>query len=111
MYNDNSNDNNNDNNNVNNNDNNNDNNNSNSLLQHQKLVDLFNLKRELVKEILILKSAFSIIDQMFQQEMKNAEIKKKTWFYYDKKLTEPESLNPFIENLMDPFKFKSSTRA
>ena len=31
--------------------------------------------------------------------------------YYDKKLTEPESLNPFIENLMDPFKFKSSTRA
>ena len=47
--------------------------------------------------------------QMFQQEMKNAEIKKKTWFYYDKKLTEPEYLNPFIENLMDPFKFKSSS--
>ena len=86
------------------------NNNHNSLLGHRKLVELFDLKRELVKEILILKSAFSIIDQMFQQEMNNAEIKKNTWFYYDKKLTEPESLNPFIENLMDPFKFKSSTQ-
>jgi hypothetical protein len=32
-----------------------------------QLVKLFNLKKGLVKEILLLKSAFSIIDQMFQQ--------------------------------------------
>ena len=81
----------------------------NTLKQQQKLVELFKFKRELVKEILILKSAFSIIDQMFQEEMKNAEIKKNTWFYYDKKLVDPESLNPFISNLMDPFKYTSNT--
>ena len=69
-----------------------------------KIVDLFNEKRELVKEILILKSAFSIIDQMFEVEMKNAEIIKNTWFYYNKKMIDPQSLNPFIDNLIDPFK-------
>ena len=77
----------------------------NHLNQQKKLVELFNLKREMVKEILILKSAFSIIDQMFHEEIKNAEIKKNTWFYYDKKLVYHESLNPFIDNLMDPFKY------
>lgn len=74
----------------------------------KKLLELFNLKRELVKEILILKSAFSIIDQMFQKEMKNAEIKKNTWFFHEK-LINPESLNPFIDNLMDPFKYTSNS--
>lgn len=81
----------------------------NNLNQQKKLVELFNLKREMVKEILILKSAFSIIDQMFHEEIKNAEIKKNTWFYYDKKLVDPESLNPFIDNLMDPFKYTGNT--
>ena len=83
----------------------------NPIKQQKKLVELFNVKRELVKEILILKSAFSIIDQMFQQEMKNAEIKKNTWFYYDKKIVDPESLNPFIDNLMDPFKYTGNSSA
>jgi len=73
-----------------------------------QLVKLFNLKKELVKEILLLKSAFSIIDQMFHQEITNAEIVKGRWFYnglihYDK-LTSPAEINPFISNLMDPFK-------
>ena len=48
---------------------------------------------------------------MFQQEMKNAEIKKNTWFYYDKKIVDPESLNPFIDNLMDPFKYTGNSSA
>jgi len=74
-----------------------------------KIVELFNEKRELVKEILILKSAFSIIDQMFEVEMKNAEIIKNTWFYYNKKLLDPQSLNPFIDNLIDPFKCTGNT--
>lgn len=73
-----------------------------------QLVKLFNVKKELVKEILLLKSAFSIIDQMFHQEITNAEIIKGRWFYsgffhYDK-LTSPTEINPFIANLMDPFK-------
>jgi len=73
-----------------------------------QLVKLFNVKKELVKEILLLKSAFSIIDQMFHQEIINAEIMKGRWFYswffhYDK-LTSPTEINPFIANLMDPFK-------
>ena len=73
-----------------------------------QLVKLFNVKKELVKEILLLKSAFSIIDQMFHKEITNAEIMKGRWFYsgfihYDK-LTSPTEINPFIANLMDPFK-------
>lgn len=73
-----------------------------------QLVKLFNLKKDLVKEILLLKSAFSIIDQMFQKEILNAEIIKNRWiwgyiFHY-KKLVSPLELNPFIANLMDPFR-------
>jgi hypothetical protein len=36
-----------------------------------KIDKLFIIKRKLINEILLLKSAFSIIDQMFQQEMQN----------------------------------------
>ncbi len=73
-----------------------------------QLVKLFNVKKELVKEILLLKSAFSIIDQMFHQEITNAEIIKGRWFsssfIHYRKLTSPTEINPFIANLMDPFK-------
>ena len=73
------------------------------------LTELFDLKKDLVQEILLLKSAFSIIDQMFHKEIENAEIMKKIWycsyFYYgNNSLENPKSLNPFIEGLMDPFK-------
>ena len=41
---------------------------------------LFSDKKKVLKEILLLKSAFSMIDQMFRQEIINAEqIKKKGW--------------------------------
>ena len=73
-----------------------------------RLQHLFNMKRDLIKEILLLKSAFSIIDQMFNQEILNAEILRNRWLfgilYKFDKLPEPLKLNPFIENLMDPFK-------
>ena len=74
----------------------------------RQLVKLFNLKKGLVNEVLLLKSAFSVIDQMFIQEMANAEILKERWFWswfshYDV-LVSPTNLNPFIKNLMDPFK-------
>ncbi len=74
----------------------------------KQLVKLFNLKKDLVKEVLLFKSAFSIIDQMFHCEISNAEIMKKRWFWgwlfhYDR-LINPLSLNPFVEDLMDPFR-------
>ena len=65
-----------------------------------------------VKEILVLKSAFSIVDQMFEQEIENAEIIKKNWFRHifcwrgSLNIKEPETLNKFISGIMDPFKDK-----
>ena len=92
------------------NNNNNNNNNINVLNADfkQRLVKLFNVKKGLVREILLLKSAFSIIDQMFHEEMLNAEILKERWFWsffcHYNKLKNPLELNPFIDVLMDPFK-------
>lgn len=79
-----------------------------------KYIRLFSLKKDLLREILLLKSAFSIIDQMFHQEINNAEIRKKYWIYYWLEFTwfkkdirgevvNPLKLNPFIDNLLDPF--------
>lgn len=79
---------------------------------------MYELKNEHVKEILILKSAFSIIDEMFIKEMENAEIKKKYWLrYYFIDLfgstfllntflntKDPKELNDFVKNIMVPYK-------
>jgi hypothetical protein len=40
------------------------------------LIKLFKRKRHLLREIILLKSAFSIIDQMFHKEIKDAEEKR-----------------------------------
>jgi hypothetical protein len=73
-----------------------------------QLRKLFAMKRRLIQDILLLKSAFSIIDQMFHQEIVNAEELRTRWFaewcYPKKALKKPEELNEFIEKLMDPFK-------
>jgi hypothetical protein len=78
-----------------------------NLENRVRLVSLFNLKKELVREILVLKSAFSIIDQMFHLEIANADILKSRsgwdWFYRFEQLKNPLALNPFVKNLMDPF--------
>jgi len=80
-----------------------------SLDNSINLTGLFELKRDIVKKILILNSAFSIIDQMFSQEIKNAELIKKYWlrnlicYNYNIELIDPEKINPFIANLLDPF--------
>jgi hypothetical protein len=79
---------------------------------NNRLVQLFRLKRELVNQVLLLKSAFLIIDQMFNQEMANAEILNKSffkifcdWNFYRKRdLINPLDMNLFIQHLMDPFK-------
>lgn len=83
-----------------------------------KIRSLYELKNEFVKEILVLKSAFSIIDEMFIKEMENAEIKKKYWLrYYFIDLfgstfllntflntKDPKELNEFVKNIMVPYK-------
>ncbi len=82
---------------------------------NKKLNCLFIKKREYVKEILLLKSAFSIIDQMFHKEIENGEIMRNRWFwsffYHYSPLQNPEELNPFVSNLMDPFKYSSNKTA
>lgn len=80
--------------------------------EKKRLVQLFNLKKQLVSEILVLKSAFSIIDQMFHEEMKNAEIIKTRWYFpyfcmrKDMDLKDPTAINQFVERLIDPFNYK-----
>ena len=80
-----------------------------------QLRKLFLMKRRLIQDILLLKSAFSIIDQMFHQEILNAEELRTRWFpvwcYPKRALKRPEELNEFIENLMDPFKQQYSEHA
>jgi hypothetical protein len=73
------------------------------------LIKLFKRKRHLLREIILLKSAFSIIDQMFHKEIKDAE-EKRSKFCFSlvsdnsiKDYKNPEEMNDFIKNLMDPF--------
>jgi hypothetical protein len=70
-----------------------------------QLTSLLKQKKDYMGEILLLKSAFSVIDEMFKQEIENAYIIKNRWFPYFcyPKLIDPESMNPFISNLMRPF--------
>jgi hypothetical protein len=91
---------------------------SQSQSQNKNKIDhLFTIKRKIINEILLLKSAFSIIDQMFQQEMENAEYKRKNWIYVkalkwfclktsQSSQKAPNKLNPFIDKLLDPFQYQ-----
>jgi hypothetical protein len=78
----------------------------------EKLAKLFKIKKTTSREVLLLKSAFSVIDQMFHQEIRNAEIKKRRWLPFwiwkdRKKLIDPHQINRFVEELMDPFRFSN----
>ena len=70
------------------------------------LVKLFKLKKQINEDILILNSSFSIIDQMFHQEISNAQIIGERWFfsyfYTYSPLIDPQKMNSFIEKLMGP---------
>ena len=71
---------------------------------------LFSEKKNLLQEVLLLKSAYSLIDQMFNQEIKNAEILRKRWCFdwcfWQKNLTSPTEINDFIRHISDPFSIK-----
>jgi len=64
-----------------------------------------------INNLLILKSAFSIIDDMFVKEMENAEkIKKmkiRRWFFcgfgIKDKIIDPRKISQFVEDVMDPY--------
>ena len=77
--------------------------------QNKRMVVLFNLKKDFINDILLLKSAFSIVDQMFVTEIENAEIIKNNWFistFCCKRILnikKPSQLNMFINDIMDPF--------
>ena len=84
-------------------------------VQSRRFKTLLTTKQKLIKHILILKSAFAIIDQMFSQEIKNAEIMKKNWVrsffcccHYTLPIKDPKNLNHFISEILDPFKDKNN---
>jgi hypothetical protein len=64
-----------------------------------------------INNLLVLKSAFSIIDEMFMKEMENAEkIKEYTFrrwlfcgFKMNEQIEDPKKLSTFIEDVMDPY--------
>jgi len=76
----------------------------------KRILDLYEKKNGYMKEVLVLKSAFSMIDEMFNKEIENAEITKKNWFYnyvfcgfgFEQKVNNPKFLNSFIREIMDP---------
>ena len=92
-----------------------------------RLMVLFHEKKRLLRDILLLKSAYSVIDQMFNQEIRNAESIKQNYIKYffnapkfvsyreyDKMkdnrnvFLDPQKINDFLENLIDPFKDRNN---
>jgi len=72
--------------------------------RRRRLKVLYAAKRGLVQDILVLKSAYSTIDQMFLQEIKNAEIYRTKWCCKIVGRRSPEEVNAFIRKILDPFK-------
>ena len=75
----------------------------------ERLVILFNKKKELIRYMLSIKSGFSVIDQMFQQEIQNYDLKRKNWCRdalgcKSIKIRDPNELNKFVQSLTDPFR-------
>lgn len=81
-----------------------------TIEKRSRLVYLSGLKKNNLDELLMLKSAFSVVDQMFQQEIANAEVINNTWFWYyfcgykDPRIINPAEINSFMQEIMDPFK-------
>ena len=79
-------------------------------IEEQENIDhgidtLYEQKRFYIHKILLLKSAFSIIDQLFQQEVTNAQsMSRYMWSRCCyKKPIPPEESNEFIKYILDPF--------
>ena len=75
-------------------------------VKKEKLGLAYKSKSDALTTILLLKSAFSIIDQIFQSEISSAEERNRRWCSsccYEP-LTNPIEENKFINYIMDPFK-------
>jgi hypothetical protein len=76
-----------------------------------ELVRLQSEKERHINNILIIKSAFSIIDEMFMKEVENAEklkqMKLRRWlcfgFGVKEKIIDPTEINPYINEIMKPY--------
>jgi hypothetical protein len=69
------------------------------------ITKAYEAKRKIIKRILMLKSAFSIIDEMFQQEIEIARQKDQricSNCCYETPISPAES-NEFIKNILNPF--------
>ena len=79
----------------------------------EKIKKAYKQKNDILRTILLLKSAYSIIDQLFQEEIKSAEEKSRRCCssccysicckccYGSEK--EPTEINDFVKTIMDPF--------
>ena len=73
-----------------------------------RIRKLYDDKRKYLRDILILKSAFSVIDEMFAQEMVNAELWKKNWLRriflggHTIPTTNPKEINDFVKMILNP---------
>jgi hypothetical protein len=71
------------------------------------IVSMIRHKKRLMDKIILLKSAFSVIDQMFDREIRDAE--NRSWFMsrlcsaVGRQAIRPDEMNDFIKRLMDPF--------
>ena len=83
-----------------------------SLKNVEKEIDKLNeCCRNEINNLLDLKSAYSIIDEMFAKEMENAELKKKLrcrsifccGFGMNEKIINPKEISTFVEDVMDPY--------
>jgi hypothetical protein len=76
-----------------------------------ELVRLQSEKERHINNILVIKSAFSIIDEMFAKEVENAETLKKMrirrWLFcgygLDEKIIDPTEINSYINEIMKPY--------
>jgi hypothetical protein len=76
----------------------------------QKIICLHKQKQSEIEMILLLKSAYYEIDKVFQKEIENANIIKRSWFYrifgvilFKKQYIDPQKINKFVERIFDPF--------
>jgi hypothetical protein len=68
-------------------------------------------KNKHINDLLIIKSSFSIIDDIFAKEMENSEKRKKMGYKYlfyclyntEDKIEDPKKLTALIEDVLDPY--------
>jgi phosphatidylglycerophosphate synthase len=79
-------------------------------LEHE-IDKLVKEKNKHINDLLIIKSYFSIIDDIFAKEMENSEKRKKMGYKYlfyclynsGDKIEDPKKLSAFIEDVLDPY--------